>query len=451
MARQVIAVVLVAIATFSLASLWTATADGQTPRVYVLDVNGTISSVTTEALNEAIATATASSSALVLAIDTPGGTLDATFDIVDAIERSSVPVIGYVTPAGARAWSAGTFILLSTHVAAMAPRTIIGSAQPVTIGPTGGAVPVTDSKIINALTEFIEVRARAHGRNETAAKAFVTENLNLDAAEARAFGVVEYQANTTREVLALVDGTTVTTSSGPYTFRTADAEIIPISSSVRILIFRSLAEPILASLLLFIGLYWLIFGVTSPGHGSEVGGAILLIAGLIGLGVLGVDPGGLILIAIGAALLVAELYSPGLGALGIGGFIAVILGSLLLFSAGPIVIAQDALMQLFLVLLIAPIGFGAFFLFAAYKVVEVRRRKPMGWAMMGEVAKAVDDLEPGREGFVLYQGELWRAIASLPVKKGEKAKIVSKDGPVLRVSPTSNSDSGRIENEHDKG
>lgn len=450
MARQVIAVVLVATAIFSLASLWTAPADGQTPRVYVLDVNGTISSVTTEALNEAITTATASSSALVLAIDTPGGTLDATFDIVDAIERSSVPVIGYVTPAGARAWSAGTFILLSTHVAAMAPRTIIGSAQPVTIGPTGGAVPVTDSKIINALTAFIEVRARAHGRNETAAKAFVTENLNLDAAEARAFGVVEYEANTIREVLALVDGTNVTTSSGPYTFRTANAEIIPISSSVRVLIFRSLADPILASLLLFIGLYWLIFGVTSPGHGSEVGGAILLIAGLIGLGVLGVDPGGLILIAIGAALLIAELYSPGFGALGVGGFIAIILGSLLLFSAGPIVIAQDALMQLFLVLLIAPIGFGAFFLFAAYKVVEVRRRKPMGWAMMGEVAEAVDDLEPGKEGFVLYQGELWKAIASLPVKKGEKTKIEAKEGPVLHVSPTTNGDGERIENKKDK-
>ncbi|HEY4822644.1 MAG TPA: NfeD family protein, partial [Candidatus Bathyarchaeia archaeon] len=209
--------------------------------------------------------------------------------------------------------------------------------------------------------------------------------------------------------------------------------IITVSPSIRILVLRTLADPVVASLLLFIGLYWLIFGVTSPGHGSEVGGAVLLIAGLIGLGVLGVNLGGLVLIAIGAALLVAELYSPGFGALGAGGFIAIVLGSLLLFS-DPLIIAQDALFQLFLVLLIAPIGFGAFFLFAAYKVVEVRRRKPMGWSMIGEQAEAVDDLEPGTEGFVIYQGELWKAIAKTPVKRGEKVRITAKEGPVLRVS-----------------
>ena len=434
MARRSIAVSLATITFLSLLISWTGPAEGQNPRVYVVEITGTISSVTVETVNEALATATASSSPLVLAIDTPGGTLDATFDIIDAIERSSVPVIGYVTPAGARAWSAGTFILVSTHIAAMAPRTIIGSAQPVTVGPTGGATPVTDSKIINALTEFITVRAKQHGRNDTAAREFITENLNLDADKAEAFGVVEYLANDTRELLTLVDGVTATPTTGPYTLRTANAEIITVSPSIRILVLRTLADPVVASLLLFIGLYWLIFGVTSPGHGSEVGGAVLLIAGLIGLGVLGVNLGGLVLIAIGAALLVAELYSPGFGALGTGGFVAIVLGSLLLFSTGPLIIAQDALFQLFLVLLIAPIGFGAFFLFAAYKVVEVRRRKPMGWSMIGELAEAMDDLEPGTEGFVIYQGELWKAIAKTPVKRGEKVRITAKEGPVLRVS-----------------
>ena len=434
MARRSIAVSLATITFLSLLIAWTGPAEGQNPRVYVVEITGTISSVTVETVNEALATATASSSPLVLAIDTPGGTLDATFDIIDAIERSSVPVIGYVTPAGARAWSAGTFILVSTHIAAMAPRTIIGSAQPVTVGPTGGATPVTDSKIINALTEFITVRAKQHGRNDTAAREFITSNLNLDADKAEAFGVVEYLANDTRELLTFVDGVNTTTTTGPYTLRTANAEIITVAPSIRILVLRTLADPVVASLLLFIGLYWLIFGVTSPGHGSEVGGAVLLIAGLIGLGVLGVNLGGLVLIAIGAALLVAELYSPGFGALGAGGFIAIVLGSLLMFSTGPLFIAQDALFQLFLVLLIAPIGFGAFFLFAAYKVVEVRRRKPVGWSMIGELAEAVDDLEPGTEGFVIYQGELWKAIANTRVKRGEKVRITAKEGPVLRVS-----------------
>jgi membrane-bound serine protease (ClpP class) len=433
-ARNRVSVALAIVALFSLISLWTGPVHAQGPRVYVAEVTGTISSVTVEAVNEAIATASATSSPLILALDTPGGTLDATFSIIDSIERSSIPVIGYVTPAGARAWSAGTFILMSTHVAAMAPRTIIGSAQPVTVGPNGGATPVTDSKIINALTEFITVRAVAHGRNDTAAREFITANLNLDANKAEAFGVVEYVANDTQELLTLIDGRTVEAGGQPYTLTTANAELITISPSVRVLILRTLAEPVLASILLFIGLYWLIFGVSSPGHGSEVGGAVLLIAGLVGLGVLGVNLGGLVLIGVGAALLIAELYAPGFGALGIGGFIAVVLGSLLLFSTGPLIIAQPDLFLLFLVLITAPVAFGAFFLFAAYKVVEVRRRKPMGWSMIGELAEAVDDLEPGTEGFVIYQGELWKAIANTPVKRGEKVRITAKEGPVLRVS-----------------
>lgn len=437
MARKKASVALAIFALFSLISLWTGPVHGQDPRVYVAEVTGTISSVTVEAVNEAIATASATSSPLVLALDTPGGTLDATFKIIDAMERASIPVIGYVSPAGARAWSAGTFILVSTHIAAMAPRTIIGSAQPVTVGPSGGTTPVTDPKTINALTEFITVRAEAHGRNATAARAFITDNLNLDADRAEAFGVVEWLANDTRELLTRIDGAEVDTASGRYTLTTANAEIITVSPSLRVLILRTLADPFLASILLFIGLYWLIFGLNSPGHGSEVAGAIVLIAALVGLSALDVNLGGLILIAVGAALLMAELYGPGFGALGIGGFIAVVLGSLLLFSSGPIVIAEPELFRLFLLLIIAPVGFGVFFLFAAYKVIEVRRRKPMEWSLIGEFAEAVDELEPGVEGFVVYQGEYWRAISTEPVKKGEKVKITVKEGPTLKVSPVS--------------
>jgi len=434
-ARNRVSVALAIVALFSLVSLWTGPVHGQGPRVYVAEVTGTISSVTVEAVDEAIATASLTSSPLILALDTPGGTLDATFKIIASIERSRVPVIGYVTPAGATAWSAGTFILMSTHIAAMAPLTVIGSAQPVTIGPAGGPTAVTDSKTINALTEFIAIRAEAHERNVTAARAFITENLNLKADEAEAFGVVEYVAKDTRELLTFIDGNPVEAGGQPYRLTTANAELIVISPSLRVLILRTLADPVLASLLLFIGLYWLIFGVSSPGHGSEVGGAVLLIAGLVGLGVFGVNLGGLVLIGIGAALLIAELYNPGFGALGIGGFIAVILGSLLLFSPGPLIIAQPDLFLLFLVLITAPVAFGAFFLFAAYKILQVRQQKPIGWSMIEDTAEAVDDLEPGVEGFVLYQGELWRAISDGPVKKGGKVKITAKEGPMLRVSP----------------
>lgn len=437
MARKKVSVALAILSLFSLICLWTGPVHAQGPRVYVVEVTGTISSVTVEIVNEAIATASATSSPLVLALDTPGGTLDATFKIIDAMERASIPVIGYVTPAGARAWSAGTFILLSTHIAAMAPRTIIGSAQPVEVGPSGGTTPVTDPKIINALTTFITVRAEAHGRNATAARAFITDNLNLDADKAEAFGVIEHVADDTRELLTFIDTKEVDTASGRYALTTENAEIITISPSLRVLILRTLADPFLASILLFIGLYWLIFGLNSPGHGSEVAGAIVLIAALVGLSALDVSLGALILIAVGAALLMAELYAPGFGALGIGGFIAVVLGSLLLFSSAPIAIPESELFQLFLILIIAPVSFGAFFLFAAYKIIEVRRRNPIEWSLIGDLAEAMDDLEPGVEGFVLYQGELWRAISDGPVKKGGKVKITAKDGPVLKVSPLS--------------
>jgi membrane-bound serine protease (ClpP class) len=436
-ARKKVSVALAILSLFSLICLWTGPVHAQGPRVYVVEVTGTISSVTVEIVNEAIATASATSSPLVLALDTPGGTLDATFKIIDAMERASIPVIGYVTPAGARAWSAGTFILLSTHIAAMAPRTIIGSAQPVEVGPSGGTTPVTDPKIINALTTFITVRAEAHGRNATAARAFITDNLNLDADKAEAFGVIEHVADDTRELLTFIDTKEVDTASGRYALTTENAEIITISPSLRVLILRTLADPFLASILLFIGLYWLIFGLNSPGHGSEVAGAIVLIAALVGLSALDVSLGALILIAVGAALLMAELYAPGFGALGIGGFIAVVLGSLLLFSSAPIAIPESELFQLFLILIIAPVSFGAFFLFAAYKIIEVRRRNPIEWSLIGDLAEAMDDLEPGVEGFVLYQGELWRAISDGPVKKGGKVKITAKDGPVLKVSPLS--------------
>jgi membrane-bound serine protease (ClpP class) len=307
------------------------------------------------------------------------------------------------------------------------------------VGPSGGTVPVTDSKTINALTEFISVRAEAHGRNATIARMFITDNLNLDANDALAVGAIEWVANDTRDLLVQIDGTEVDTASGPYALSTANAELISVSPSARVAILRTLADPVIASILLFIGLYWLIFGLNSPGHGSEVAGSIFLIAGLVGLSALDVNLGGLILIGVGAALLLGELYSPGFGALGIGGFIAVVLGSLLLFSSGPIVIAEPDLFRLFLILIIAPIGFGAFFLFAAYKVIEVRRRKPIEWTLVGDVADAAEDLEPGIEGFVLYQGEYWKATTSGTVRKGQKVKIIAKEGPVLRVSPLTTS------------
>ncbi len=136
--------------------------------------------------------------ALLLMLDTPGGGLAETTEIIAQIERTDLPVIAYVYPEGATAWSAGTLILLSSDVAAMAPHTIIGSAQPVKLTPTGGTEPINDTKITNAIVALIEEKARAHGRNTTAAKEFVVSNLNLNAEEALEYGVIEYVSSSAR-------------------------------------------------------------------------------------------------------------------------------------------------------------------------------------------------------------------------------------------------------------
>ncbi|MEE9585844.1 MAG: ATP-dependent Clp protease proteolytic subunit, partial [Nitrososphaerales archaeon] len=215
-----------------------------------------------ELVREALNSAAVSATPVILTINTPGGSLDATFDIIEEIERAEVPVIGYVYPTGSTAWSAGTYILLSTHIAAMAPHTLLGSAQPVSVQPFGGAEPVNDPKVLNALTAYIVERARMHGRNETAARLFVIENLNLAAEEARENGVIDILAPSLPELLEMIDGKVVDTIQGPYTLRTSGARTVDWSPSIRIIVLQVLSEPMVSYLLFIIGIYALIFGVT---------------------------------------------------------------------------------------------------------------------------------------------------------------------------------------------
>ncbi len=159
------------------------------PLTVVLEINGTIGFSTVDYVRDGLNYARQSNAqSITILLDTPGGSLDATFEIVKLIDRSDIPIITFVYPQGATGWSAGVFILLSSHVAAMAPGTVIGSSQPRAFP---GGEPISDPKIVNALTEFLAERARLHGRNETAAAMFVTKNLNLGAEQAERFGVIE--------------------------------------------------------------------------------------------------------------------------------------------------------------------------------------------------------------------------------------------------------------------
>ncbi len=406
-----------------------------TKEVTIVSVDGSINVMTAELIGEAIKEASSYSRPVILLLDTPGGGVDITFRIIGAIERASVPVIGYVYPSGAKAWSAGTFILISTHIAAMAPYTIIGSAQPVAYDPLGGSQPIEDSKIINALVSYLVERARMHGRNETAAALFITENLNLSAEAAKAQNVVEVVASSIEELLDAVDGYNVTLANGAYMLQTAGARAVWWQPSLRVQILKFISEPIIAYLLFIVGLFALIYGVASPGYGGEVIGGICIVLGLIGLGLAGVALGGVILIVLGVVLLLAELLTPGFGLLGFGGVLCIILGGLLLFPSGPWAVSPEWLDALRLVVLVVPLLAGAFFLFAAYKVVKARAKPPFIEEIVGDVGEAVDDIPSGGTGFILYKGEYWKAMSEQPIAKGQRVRIVAKEGPILKVKP----------------
>ena len=403
-------------------------------RVLVVKLEGTISTMSVELVNEALDYAGTDNIPVILVLNTPGGSLDSTFRIIELIEASRVPVVGYVYPRGSKAWSAGTYILLSTHVAAMAPFTIVGSGQPVTL-LFGGSEPVTDAKTINALTAFLAERARMHGRNETAAELFVKENLNLNDEKAEEYGVIEVTAASIPELLEKIDGLRVTTAQGDFTINSRDADVLNWSPSLRILVLKAFSEPMIALLILTVGIYSLLFGLSTPGLGAEVVGSILLILGLIGVGMIrNINIGGLILIGLGSVLLFAELFIPGFGIVGGAGLVSTLIGSLLIFPREWLV-SEAWLNTLYLVSIIIPLFLGGFFIFVAYKVIQARRKPPFLRGFIGGEGEVVEEITPEKEGFILYHGEYWKAKSSETLKPKQTVLITRKKGPVLIVQP----------------
>jgi membrane-bound serine protease (ClpP class) len=398
-------------------------------QVIVVELNDAITPASDDIVSEALANAQSSDAqALIITMNTPGGGLDETKRILDHIQNSPVPVIGYVYPNGAIAWSAGTIILLATDVAAMAPNTIIGSAQPVEM--TGeGIKPITEEKIVNAVVALAQEKAKQHGRNETAAGQFITANLNLDAEKAKEAKVIEVIASSIEDLLVKVDGMTI---KGKV-LRTSGAEYKYHSLSLRLNLMGILSNPILASLFLFIGIYSLIFGLTSPGYGAEIFGVIAISLGLIGLG-FSINVAGLFLIAFGIGLLMFELHVSTFGIIGVAGIACVALGSILLVPTGyPNMYGSEFQTGLLISLFVPAIVFGVFLAFAIYKVMEIRRKKPVIGDLIGDTALTIDEITPEGKGFVRYQGEMWRAKSQESIEPGRKVVIKGKDGVVLVV------------------
>lgn len=398
-------------------------------QVLVVELKDTITPASDDIISEALEAARlADAQALVITLDTPGGGLEETKNIIQHIDGSPVPVIGYVYPKGATAWSAGTLILLGTDIAAMTPNTIIGSAQPVEV-TSGGLRPVTEDKIINAVVALAEDKAKQHGRNVTAAKEFITENLNLNAEQAKEAKVIEIVSPDIEGLLKDADGMTVkgrvlNTSGADYTFYTP---------SLRLLLLDLFANPILASLLLLVGIYSLVFGLTSPGYGAEIFGVISISLGLIGLG-FSVNIAAIFLIGLGIALLLFELHISSFGLIGIAGIACIVLGSVLLVPIGYPGLYSPEFQTTMLISLLAPaVVLGIFLAFAIYKMMEIRTKKPVIGGIVGDTAETIDEITPGGTGYVRYQGEYWLAKSEENIEPKTRVIITGKDGPVLVV------------------
>jgi membrane-bound serine protease (ClpP class) len=397
-------------------------------RVLVLEIAGAITPASDNLVADAIERAeNGNFEALVITLDTPGGGLEETQIIIKAIENTTVPVIGYVPESG-KAWSAGTLILMGTDIAAMAPFTVIGSAQPVQVSAEG-TVPVEDEKIINALVKFSTETARKHGRNETFAEEVITKNRNLNDEEALAEGVIEYRASSVPDLLVQVDGEIVKGRK----LQTANAGIDTYESPLPLSLLGLISNPILSSLLLTIGLYGIIFGISNPGAGAEIFGIIAIVLGLIGTG-FDINIAAVFLIIVGIGLLILELQSPGFGIFGLAGLISLVIGSIFLVPLGGENIYTPEFRRLLILTIVTPtIIFGIFLVFAIYKVAETRKKKPTIGAIIGDTARTIDPIGPKTPGFVRHKGEYWKARSEEEIGAGEEVEIMGKEMEVLLV------------------
>jgi len=400
------------------------------PVIYVIEVDDMITAGTEMEIARGIDHATdIGAAAVLIEINTPGGLVDSMEGIVSEIERSEVPVITFV-PQGERAFSAGAFILLSGHIAAMAPGTATGAATPIAITPTG-TTPV-ENKTINAYAARMRGIAENRNRSAEVAEKFVTEGLSLTAEEALEQDVIDVVAPDRRDLASAIDNRTVNVSGKSVTLRTKDAIFITQEPQFAASIVALLSNPQIAFVLFLIGLYGIIYGLKAPGtYVPEMVGAIAMILALYGMGMFSVSTFGVLLIVAGIILLIAEVLTPTFGVLTIGGAVCLILGAIM-FPQEPFMPAEwisdfrqtvFAIVILSIVIIVIGLGF----------VMKTRLTKPTTGRdeLIGEVVRAETDIDP--EGTVHIHGEIWRASATEPVRKGEDVVIRDVDGLTLVV------------------
>ena len=404
------------------------------PKAYYIEITGVIDYALADYVRLAVERAERDNAVLVLLLDTPGGFLDAALDIVTTINmEADVPVVAFVVNRWAE--SAGTLILVTSHVAAMQPGTIIGSMQPVAYNPsTGSYQPINESKILNPIIEILCQHGASKGRNATALVRFVLFNDNYGADVALRYNVIDLVADDMSDLLRKLNGTVVALPTGDRVKLVLSGEYEEVPPPPRVVILHALSDPLLSGLLLSLGMLIVLFSLASGHYASAGLGALLLILGLAGSGF---NPNltSLILIILGVILVLVELYTPGFGLIGGTGIVMLVLGIALLptggggFAVSPVYARR-------LILTIYAIGafFGGVTAFAVYKILQVRRKKPLVWTIEGARGRALDRITPDTPGFVIVEGEYWKArSAGETIEPGEEVEVVGKEGPVLIV------------------
>lgn len=449
------------------------------PHAMLLDVQGAIGPATRDFLTRALDDAAAGQAEIViLRIDTPGGLDASTRDIVKAILNSEVPVVSYVAPEGARAASAGTYILLASHVAAMSPATNVGAATPVSI--TGSPAPEPDEKekgvekrdkdsgesspedgageedteggaeqdkaadrggrdvmtrkAINDAVAYIRGLASRHGRNADWAERAVREADSITSEEALKLNVIDLIASDIDDLMRQLDGRTVELADREIQLDTGDLSIVHREPDWRSELLAVITDPTIAYLLLLIGFYGLVLEGYHPGAiVPGVVGAISLLLALYALQMLPVNYAGLALIILGIILIVAETMAPSFGALGIGGIIALVIGSIILidtdvpgFAVSRALIGAIALLSS--ALLLAIIGMAVR---ARHRPVVAGREHMVG--TRGTAVEAFDT-----RGAVYIGGERWNATTESPLREGQRVEVIGMEGLTLRVRPVDN-------------
>ena len=399
--------------------------------VLQLTIDGTINAATVTYVRDGLRQAQArGAAALLIQLDTPGGLLESTRLIVKDILASPIPVIIYIAPSGGGATSAGVFITLAAHVAAMAPGTNIGAAHPVD-GQGGNIEGTMGEKVENFAASLSRTIAEQRGRNVEWAEKAVRKSVSATEREAVKLKVVDFVATDVADVLAKANGRTVDVAGKPVVLALADAPVEPIPMRLGQKIFDFLANPNLAYLLFMAGLLGLYVEFTNPGLVFPgVAGVICLLIGLAALQMLPVNYAGLALLVLGVGMLVAETFLPSFGVVGIGGIVAFVLGSLLLFDT-----PDDALRVDRGLIAGTAVTLGAFILGLGWLVVRAHRRRPASGAegMLGEIGQVRRVDAGGRRAKVFVHGEYWEADADEAVAVGDAVEVTAVEGLRVRI------------------